>query len=525
MNKENLNKQPDIKHKQFTRREFLKAVGAGLVATFLADCQSEKESPSLSTSATSTETPIPTSTLTPTPKSTETPTPTRVFIPIIQSEKNSNLKDIPDPRVTNPELFDLKNPTSPIPQFVNAMRMAGIELNPKEVVAHLEFRQIEGKDEKNYILASYTTTDSQNTPYTVAFIAQKQENGWGWRELKINEAFNINGKEVSVRAEPGGGQQTSALEKFFRNWVITTTTEETTYNPTDPNSIIKEWSNGRSYLSIADNYVSRTPERVTGGHLVWGYEGNPNNPILPSYLYSADNRDLLNYSLTHLENLINHFYQHYPNKKYEWTVVAEATNPTLFAKRLGLNLNNPDNSYVILAFRKANEIIKRSGRERGINADRLAYSDFITNSHLQEYYANPNNSNTRIGQIITILNVLKRENLIDTFHLQIRYGPNLNPNYPLSAEQLSGLINSIYEQTGVPVVITELGFSDTSQNNVSRGFYEAAKACVSTQACLGIQFDKILPENSQENELFTLQDGKALPDSDYYTVISALVGR
>lgn len=34
---------------------------------------------------------------------------------------------VPDPRVTNPELFDLRDPDAPIPQFVNAMRMAGIE--------------------------------------------------------------------------------------------------------------------------------------------------------------------------------------------------------------------------------------------------------------------------------------------------------------------------------------------------------------------------------------------------------------
>jgi hypothetical protein len=44
------------------------------------------------------------------------------------------------------------------------------------------------------------------------------------------------------------------------------------------------------------------------------------------------------------------------------------------------------------------------------------------------------------------------------FHLQIRYGPNLNPNRPLTAEELSGLIDRISGETGVPVMITELGF-------------------------------------------------------------------
>jgi hypothetical protein len=146
-------------------------------------------------------------------------------------------------------------------------------------------------------------------------------------------------------------------------------------------------------------------------------------------------------------------------------------------------------------------------------------------SHFQEYRSNPSSPHTRIGQIVSILRILKQEELIETFHLQIRYGPNLNAKRPLSAEELSGLLNFIYEQTDVPVVITELGFSGASQEDTTRGFYEATKACITTAACLGIQFDKVLPENSQENELFSFQSGVAVPDQDYYAVISALIGK
>jgi ABC-type transport system substrate-binding protein len=70
-------------------------------------------------------TPLPTATTMPTSTPTITPTP----IPTIQV---GNLS-VPDPRATNPELFDLRNPDAPIPQFVNAMKMAGIEITAEQV--------------------------------------------------------------------------------------------------------------------------------------------------------------------------------------------------------------------------------------------------------------------------------------------------------------------------------------------------------------------------------------------------------
>jgi hypothetical protein len=44
---------------------------------------------------------------------------------------------VPDPRVTNPELFDLRKPDAPMPQFVNAMRMAGIEIMAEQVAQEI----------------------------------------------------------------------------------------------------------------------------------------------------------------------------------------------------------------------------------------------------------------------------------------------------------------------------------------------------------------------------------------------------
>jgi GH35 family endo-1,4-beta-xylanase len=301
--------------------------------------------------------------------------------------------------------------------------------------------------------------------------------------------------------------------KYFNDWVVTTVGEEATYNPTDPNSIVKEWKNGRSYLSIAENCIRMTQGRVVAGHLMWGYEGPPEHQILPNYLINANNEQLLQYGLNHLEMVMRHLYTKFPNKKYDWTVVAEATRPTLFRRKLGLNLDNPDRSFVIQAYRRAQNVMDQFGRQRNNNADRLAYSDFITGL-----------DDPHIPQIIEILKALKQERLIDAFHLQIRYGPNLNPNRPLTAEELSGLIDRISGETGVPVMITELGFKNANQTSVTRGFVEAAKACRDNLMCLGVQFDKVRPDNPNENELFSFENGDARPDADYYAVLSAMIG-
>jgi GH35 family endo-1,4-beta-xylanase len=102
---------------------------------------------------------------------------------------------IQDPR-DNLELFDIKKRNSPIPQFVNTMKMAGLEISPQDVVNNLDLKPIEGPNGEPIVIASYTTIDSQNTPYTVAFIAMRQENGWGWASInkslrKLIESSNL----------------------------------------------------------------------------------------------------------------------------------------------------------------------------------------------------------------------------------------------------------------------------------------------------------------------------------------------
>ena len=138
-------------------------------------------------------TPLPTATLLPTATPTPVPTATPTPIPTIQVGDLS----VPDPRVTNPELFDLHNPDAPIPQFVSAMNEIGVDVNPEDVVnglaANYETRQ--GPDGKTYVLTTYTAEGKNGAHYSMGLIAEQDGRGkWRWKELtpRILDEYNTD---------------------------------------------------------------------------------------------------------------------------------------------------------------------------------------------------------------------------------------------------------------------------------------------------------------------------------------------
>jgi GH35 family endo-1,4-beta-xylanase len=161
-------------------------------------------------------TPTPTTTPTPQPPPTPEPTP----IPTIEV----NGLQLPDPRITNPELFDLKKKEAPIPQFVNAMQEIGINIDPQTVITELgknyEIRQ--GPDGKTYILTTYTVEGKNGIRYSMGLIAEQDERGeWKWRSLDLLAAFKkLHGIEIgtSVAASDGNFYNSSlhraALKEF-----------------------------------------------------------------------------------------------------------------------------------------------------------------------------------------------------------------------------------------------------------------------------------------------------------------------
>jgi hypothetical protein len=140
--------------------------------------------PTATTVPTSTATPTSTPTATPTatPTSTATPTATPTPIPTIQVGDLS----VPDPRVTNPELFDLRNPDAPIPQFVNAMKMAGIEITAEQVEQGLTFQELESKDGQRFVVGLFKINQTFEGRYRCLegeyplLIAKSESSFWRW---------------------------------------------------------------------------------------------------------------------------------------------------------------------------------------------------------------------------------------------------------------------------------------------------------------------------------------------------------
>ncbi|MGC8817767.1 MAG: hypothetical protein ACP5PX_08350, partial [Candidatus Hadarchaeum sp.] len=77
---------------------------------------------------------------------------------------------MPDPRVTNPELFDLTNPDAPIPQFVQALIQVGIEITPEQVRDEIRYGIFPSVDNSSLILGYYNTSGSDNTDYSLVYV-------------------------------------------------------------------------------------------------------------------------------------------------------------------------------------------------------------------------------------------------------------------------------------------------------------------------------------------------------------------
>jgi endo-1,4-beta-xylanase len=149
-------------------------------------------------------TPLPTATTTPistaTPTSTPTPTPTATPTPI-PTIQVGNLS-LPDPRVTNPELFDLRNPNAPIPQFVNAMKMAGIEITAEQVIKGLRY-EVNGNEARDlYVYAKTSETSNELSDNVCLLMAKKSSDGrWIWSVARPGIYWQSLGREIGTVVE------------------------------------------------------------------------------------------------------------------------------------------------------------------------------------------------------------------------------------------------------------------------------------------------------------------------------------
>jgi hypothetical protein len=147
-------------------------------------------------------------TLTPTPKPTLTPTPE---IPKIEVGGLA----IPDPRDSNPELFDLKNPDSPVVQFANAF---GVK--PEDVVSGLHI-QIETP----YGLPPFVVLRTTNNYKSVALMIARQnaEGKWQWSEATIANYWRGYNRDIGVYVNTEqlkDPESQEIIKRYFKNGLL-----------------------------------------------------------------------------------------------------------------------------------------------------------------------------------------------------------------------------------------------------------------------------------------------------------------
>jgi hypothetical protein len=182
----------------------MKRIATSVLLVFLlTGCAAPVEITPISTPL-PTETPMPTSTGIP----TEIPSPTVVFIDV------NGLK-VPDPKASNPELFDLTSPDSPIVQFANAY---GVK---PEDIGDLTTLPVTGTDGKQFVvlttgdLSATTDFDESGTPLLMALQGENGE--WTWTEATLK----LLGEKVGIKI----GTSVDGSENYQRSIYQNTVTD------------------------------------------------------------------------------------------------------------------------------------------------------------------------------------------------------------------------------------------------------------------------------------------------------------
>jgi GH35 family endo-1,4-beta-xylanase len=434
---------------------------------------------------------------------------------------------VPDPRITNPELFNLENPTAPIPHFVAEMEKVGIKLNPQDVVNNLEFRQIEGPNGEQIVIAGYTTTDSNNTPYTVAFIAQKQENGWRWKSTypKDTEILGIKtGLSSWIEFTESWNPLSNLMPDIYKQFSINLIDGEAMwYIPYSPNSSLRP---------RRDNYNYRTLDKALNynrmGIIVQSMIPS-NSDFLPTWLKSEQNpEEVRRISLEHTQNVLSHIKTIAGDRVIAIGVASELTNnpyadkPNFWRQIFGITrldtLSEDNYQWLVSLYQTAKDILP--------NAE-LYYSDFLI-----EFGGN------KSEEVYNFVSTLRQRGApIDAvafqMHLQGRdfdSQDELNRNLEALRQQIRR-----YKQIGVKVIVSELDInmrevtgSSTYRNMIqSRAYYSIIRTLIEEEVDIISFFN---PVDNQYNWLEqmnpnadpTLYNEVGLPKPSFYSTISAL---
>lgn len=448
-----------------------------LFALLLSACGSSQPAPTTTATSLPTNTPIPTSTATP--------------IPMIEID---GVK-VPDPKISNPELFDLTSPDSPIVQFANAF---GVK---PEDVGNLTPKLLTGIDGKQFVvlttgdLAATANFDESGTPL---LIAEQGVNGeWGWDKATLKELAKFSGLNVGVLVDPSNPNTGSIEKNEFNHAAVTFAWSD---HIKTPNNIDFGWVDRQARFAKDNNMSMRLY------HLIFPSQ-------MPKWLIDGVNNGQINkdQAIEILKSILTKIITQ--GKKLgitEYSVVNEPyINPyrtnDIFYKVIG-------EEYIDIAFVTA--------READPSAI-LIYND--SNNH-----ASSGQNGLTTKRTLQIVERLKSKGLVDIVGLQMHIDVSNVPN----KEDLIKTIKSY----GLPVSMTEIDvdMSKVSGTNEEKMIKQAniyrliTEAAIESGVVKDITFwgigDKYswLEKFGSPNADPTLFDNNLQPKPAYYAVMQAL---
>jgi endo-1,4-beta-xylanase len=492
-----------------------------MMALLLVACSKQVQTPAVTNihtvSTIPTETPIPSDTPIPTITVTSTPTETPTATPIPTLE---GFPGIPDPRISNPELFDLGKPDAPIPQFVNAMKMAGIEVTGEQVDAEITSHELKDKDGNSFVVAVYNLDpDPTQTGETLEgsiplIIAGKNENGeWQWEKTYLKNLGKIVGIKMGIIIEGYGYDNNIIQNTLYNEFNFALVDYDNQWKFNEPEKDIfnygdqhKVWVNPHGAVNFANTHDME----IMFNNIIF-VESYPDWLINGSF----SKEELKQIVQTYIKKTIAEFI----NDVKIWTVINEfhsGTYPWVLSDKLA-NVFGYD--LIDFAFQTA--------READPSAI-LIYND--GQNHTQRGMPN----GTFYVSTYKIVQRLKSQNLIDGVGLHMHIDGNNPPTK-------NDVINTM-KSYGVAVYITEFdvnlkdvfGTNEKRYSVQAKIFGDMMEACIESDVCkvfnqfsVGDKYSWI--ENATSYDKYskngdpTAFDDKLDPKPAYYALLQSMM--
>ncbi|MGB9845762.1 MAG: endo-1,4-beta-xylanase, partial [Methanothermobacter tenebrarum] len=364
---------------------------------------------------------------------------------------------VPDPRATNPELFDLTNPNAPIPQFVNAMRMAGIEITAEQVVQGIMFQTLKDISGKSFVIVTFHIDPDPHMQNEIlegdiplALGVNEGDRRWQWSSATLRRLSELGGFTFGAFLG-GNGEAARFYDEIFNLqanhfnlsgiWVGMSSlrSQEESFDPFS------------TFTRVEIERSNRSGKRILVHPIVWGQD-------VPSWVREIDNREQL------------------------WSVLREhiATLADF------INTVNKINPPIVIVVNEANWHdfwYQRLGREYVLEAFKIAKQSLPNAVLIYNDFDNHTLAGSRYQWTKQVVSSLQSNNLIDGVGVELI----IDAANPPTSENVIQAMKSY----GMPVYVTEFnvlmgnvgGSNSQRLRKQAEIYYTMTRAALSSGAC------------------------------------------